>query len=66
MRSNLDLRIAEARVREARAQRAIAAADLWPQVGAAGSYTYKGKSLNKKPGKSDDSWGRPASRYGRG
>ncbi len=38
-RSNLTLQQAEARVREARALRRIAAADLWPQVEAAGLYT---------------------------
>jgi NodT family efflux transporter outer membrane factor (OMF) lipoprotein len=36
---NYDLRIAEARVREARAARGIAAADLYPQVGATASAT---------------------------
>ncbi|MCL4217274.1 MAG: efflux transporter outer membrane subunit [Candidatus Hydrogenedentes bacterium] len=35
---NLDLKLAEARVREARAARGIVAADLLPQVGLAGSY----------------------------
>ena len=36
--SNLDLRIAQARVREARAQYSGAFADLWPTVDASGSY----------------------------
>ena len=36
--SNHDLRIAQARVREARAQSGIAFADLWPTVDASGSY----------------------------
>ena len=44
--SNLTLRQAEARVREARASRRIAAADLWPQVGAVGSYTRTRTSKN--------------------
>ncbi len=44
--SNLTLRQAEARVREARALRRIAAADLWPQVEAAGSYTRERTSKN--------------------
>jgi outer membrane protein, multidrug efflux system len=38
VRSSLDLRIAQARVREARAQYGIASADLWPIVDASGSY----------------------------
>ena len=36
---NLTLQQAEARVRQARASRRIAAADLWPQIGASGAYT---------------------------
>jgi NodT family efflux transporter outer membrane factor (OMF) lipoprotein len=36
--SNLDLQIAQARVREARAQYGIAAADLWPTVDGSASY----------------------------
>lgn len=36
--SNLDLQIARARVREARAQYGIAAADLWPTVDGSASY----------------------------
>ena len=36
--SNLDLRIAESRVREARASLQMTQADLWPQLNAAGSY----------------------------
>ncbi|HPD31056.1 MAG TPA: efflux transporter outer membrane subunit [Phycisphaerae bacterium] len=46
VQSNLDLKIATARVREARAQRNSVAAGLWPQIGAAGSYNYGGGSLN--------------------
>src|SRR2546429_675645 len=46
VQSNLTLQQAEARVREARALRRIAAADLWPQVAAAGSYTRERTSKN--------------------
>lgn len=38
--SNLDLRIAQARVREARAQLGIADASLWPTADASGSYSH--------------------------
>ena len=38
--SNKDLKIAEARVREARAQRGVVSADLYPAVNAAAGYTY--------------------------
>jgi outer membrane protein, multidrug efflux system len=44
--SNLTLQQAEARVREARASRRIAAADLWPQVEASGAYTRGRTSKN--------------------
>jgi NodT family efflux transporter outer membrane factor (OMF) lipoprotein len=37
--SNLDLRIAQARVREARAHYRMTSADFWPTVDAAGSYS---------------------------
>jgi NodT family efflux transporter outer membrane factor (OMF) lipoprotein len=37
--SNYDLRMAEARLRQARAQRQFSAADFWPTVNASGSYT---------------------------
>lgn len=49
VRSNLDLRIAEGRVREARAQRGIASADLWPSANASGSYTRERFSGNGFP-----------------
>jgi len=39
VRANLGVRLAEARVREARAWRRIAAAPLWPSLDATGSYT---------------------------
>lgn len=44
--SNLDLAQAEARVRQSRAQRKIVAADLFPQIGASGSYTRERTSSN--------------------
>lgn len=44
--SNLDLRIATARVAEARALRDVAVADFWPQVNLNGSYAYRGSSRN--------------------
>lgn len=46
LKSNLQLRIAEARVLEARAQRGAVAAGLWPSVDASGSYTYNRISQN--------------------
>jgi NodT family efflux transporter outer membrane factor (OMF) lipoprotein len=39
VKSNLDLKQAEARIRQARAARGVAAAGLWPAVSASGSYT---------------------------
>jgi multidrug efflux system outer membrane protein len=45
--SNLDLRIAQARVREARAQYGIAAASLWPSADVAGSYARAQASHNQ-------------------
>ncbi len=47
VRSNLDLRIAEARVRESRAQRGVVEADLWPSVDASGSYARERMSANQ-------------------
>src|SRR3989304_1865673 len=49
LESNMDLRIAEARVTEARAARGVIAADLWPQLGDSASYAYRGSSLNAGP-----------------
>ena len=46
VQSNLTLQQAEARVREARASRRIAASGLWPHVEAAGSYTRERTSKN--------------------
>ena len=42
--SNLDLRIAQARVREARAHYRMTSADFWPTVDAAGSYARQRES----------------------
>jgi multidrug efflux system outer membrane protein len=44
--ANYDLRLATARVREARAQRGVVAADRWPNIDAAGSYTHQRFSEN--------------------
>jgi NodT family efflux transporter outer membrane factor (OMF) lipoprotein len=41
VQSNYDLRITEARLRQVRAQRRFAAADLWPTVDASASYTHE-------------------------
>ena len=46
VRANIDLRQARARVREARALRGVAGADLWPTVGASGAYTRSRRSEN--------------------
>ena len=45
--SNLDLRIAQARIREARAHYRMTAADFWPTVDAAGSYARQRQSQNQ-------------------
>src|ERR1700757_1112657 len=47
VRSNLDLRIAQARVREERAQYGITSADLWPTVNGSGSYSRALESENQ-------------------
>jgi outer membrane protein, multidrug efflux system len=44
--ANLDLRAAQARVREARAQRGVASAELFPRVDAFGSYSRSRTSEN--------------------
>lgn len=46
VRSNLDLRVAQARIREARANRAVVEAGAWPAVGTSGSYTRVRSSEN--------------------
>ena len=47
VQSNLDLRIAQARVREARAEYGVAVGNLWPTVDASGSYAYQRQSQNQ-------------------
>src|SRR4051812_7607212 len=44
--ANLDLKRAESRVREARAQRAVIRSDLYPQLGTSASYTHARPSEN--------------------
>jgi NodT family efflux transporter outer membrane factor (OMF) lipoprotein len=44
VQSNLDLHLAQARVRESRAQYGIASADLWPTLDASGSYARSRQS----------------------
>lgn len=45
--TNLNLRIAEARVRQSRAQRGLAQADLWPSIDGSGSYSRQRQSENQ-------------------
>jgi NodT family efflux transporter outer membrane factor (OMF) lipoprotein len=45
--TNLDLRMAESRVRQARAQRGVAVAGFWPSLNANGSYTRQGGGNNQ-------------------
>ena len=44
--ANLDVALAEARIRESRANRTIAAAPLWPSISATGAYTRSLPSRN--------------------
>src|SRR5437867_2933468 len=46
VQSNLDLRIATARIREARAMRGVTAAGWYPMVDVSGSYSHSRTSLN--------------------
>jgi outer membrane protein TolC len=46
-RSNLDLRVAEARLRQSRAVRERSAADFWPSLDASGSYAKAKQSQNQ-------------------
>jgi multidrug efflux system outer membrane protein len=46
VKSNLDLRIAEARIREARASRAVTASGLWPTLDVSASYKRNRTSEN--------------------
>ncbi len=54
-RSNLDLKMAAARVRQARAQRGVVAGGLWPHATVGTGYEYKGRGLNKKPKRASES-----------
>ncbi len=47
VKTNLDLRLAEARVRQARAQQGYAEADFGPKVNAAGTYARQKQSKNQ-------------------
>jgi multidrug efflux system outer membrane protein len=47
VRSNLDLKMTEARVRAARAERQMTYADLWPSANASGSYQRQQQSRNQ-------------------
>ncbi|HEY3914084.1 MAG TPA: TolC family protein, partial [Verrucomicrobiae bacterium] len=47
VQSNLDLKIAAARVREARAEYQVASADFWPTVGTSDSYQRQRQSKNQ-------------------
>jgi outer membrane protein, multidrug efflux system len=47
IQSNLDLKIATARVREARAEYQVASADLWPTLGTSASYQRQRQSKNQ-------------------
>jgi NodT family efflux transporter outer membrane factor (OMF) lipoprotein len=49
IRSNFDLRIAEAHVREARAERDVAAGGLWPSAGGSASYSRNRWGQNSFP-----------------
>jgi len=47
VKANFDLRIAESRVRQARAQQGFAEADFWPTLNASGSYARQKQSENQ-------------------
>ena len=49
IQSNLILRVAEARVREARAQKGIVSANLWPSLSGNGSYSRNHRSVHTFP-----------------
>jgi outer membrane protein, multidrug efflux system len=46
VQSNLDIRLAEARIRESRALRAVTASDAWPRLETSGSYRRSRSSEN--------------------
>jgi outer membrane protein, multidrug efflux system len=49
VQSNLTLRVAEAHVREARAERDVVSGSFWPSVGTSGSYSRNRYGLNNFP-----------------
>jgi NodT family efflux transporter outer membrane factor (OMF) lipoprotein len=49
VQSNLTLRVAEAHVREARAERDVTSGSFWPSVGASGSYSRNRYGFNNFP-----------------
>ena len=49
VQSNLTLRVAEAHVREARAERDVASGSLWPSVGSSGAYSRNRYGANAFP-----------------
>src|SRR5262245_16367957 len=51
--TNRDLRVAQGRLREARAQRGVVAADAWPTIDVAGTYNRRRHSENVKVSTSD-------------
>ncbi len=61
VQSNLDLRLAEARIREARAARAVTAAGAWPTIDVSGSYSRSRNSSNALAGSSQGGGGSPSS-----
>ena len=61
VRSNLDLRIAEGRIREARASRGVIAADAWPTLDVSGSYSRSRNSKNALAFPSQGGGGSPSS-----
>ncbi len=58
--SNPDLRQAEARIRQARASRGVAASGLWPEIDATGSFRRSGTGGGSESG----SWGRTMAQGG--
>jgi NodT family efflux transporter outer membrane factor (OMF) lipoprotein len=61
--SNLDLRLAEARIRQARAARGIVAADMGPTVDAAGSFQRSQTPLGTSVGRSRETTGPTSNQY---
>jgi NodT family efflux transporter outer membrane factor (OMF) lipoprotein len=45
VKANLDVRIAQSRIRQARAARGVAAAGLWPEIDASADYSYNRGTL---------------------